>query len=44
MPVFDADPHPLPSPGAMLSALTGSAIDAAAHDRELTARLRANLY
>jgi len=34
----------LPTPGAMLSALTHSAIDGAAYDRELPARLSGSLY
>ena len=34
----------LPSPGTLLAALTESAVDAEAYDRELPARLQANLY
>ncbi|CAA2104969.1 pyridoxamine 5'-phosphate oxidase family protein [Variovorax paradoxus] len=34
----------VPTPGAILSALTGSAFDGATYDRELPARQRATLY
>ena len=34
----------LPSPGAILAALTQSQIDGAAYDRELPGRLKTNLY
>ena len=34
----------VPTPGAILSALTDAAFDGAAYDRELPARQRASLY
>lgn len=37
-------PRPVPTPGAILSALTGAAFDGAAYDRELPARQKATLY
>jgi len=46
--LWDAASQPsrasLPSPGAMLSALTQSAIDGAAYDRDLPARVKTSLY
>jgi hypothetical protein len=46
--LWDAASQPprasLPSPGAMLSALTQASIDGAAYDRELPARVEATLY
>jgi hypothetical protein len=38
------DRRSLPSTGTILSALTAAAIDAAAYDQELPARVQANLY
>ena len=37
-------PRPVPTPGAMLEALTAAAIDGAAYDSELPQRQRATLY
>ena len=46
--LWDASRHiaraRLPSPGAILAALTQSQIDGAAYDRELPGRLKTNLY
>jgi len=39
-----AAPRTVPSPGTMLAALTDSAIDGAAYDRDLPQRQRATLY
>jgi uncharacterized protein len=43
-PAAQVDRRSLPSTGTMLSALTESAIDADTYDRELPARVQANLY
>ena len=36
--------EPLPSPGAILAALTQASIDGAAYDRDLPGRLKTSLY
>ena len=43
-PVSPDAPRPVPTPGAMLEALTAAAIDGAAYDSELPQRQRATLY
>ncbi len=43
-PAAQIDRRSLPSTGTMLSALTQAAIDADTYDRELPARVQANLY
>ncbi len=43
-PVPADAPRPVPTPGAMLQALTAAAIDGATYDRELPERQRTTLY
>ncbi len=43
-PVGESRPAGVPTPGAMLQALTEASIDGAQYDRELSARQRATLY
>jgi PPOX class probable FMN-dependent enzyme len=43
-PVDPTAPRPVPTPGAMLEALTQAGIDGAAYDRELPERQRTTLY
>jgi len=43
-PVAADAPRPVPTPGAMLEALTAASIDGAAYDRDLPERQRTTLY
>ncbi|MDZ4357136.1 MAG: pyridoxamine 5'-phosphate oxidase family protein, partial [Variovorax sp.] len=43
-PVPEDAPRTVPTPGAILSALTDAAFDGATYDRELPARQRSTLY
>ncbi|QOF81516.1 pyridoxamine 5'-phosphate oxidase family protein [Variovorax sp. 38R] len=43
-PILEDAPRTVPTPGAILSALTDAAFDGATYDRELPARQRSTLY